>query len=157
MKIIILAVGKTYKGFINQGIEEYLKRLKRYIKVEFKIIPDIKNSKGLSPEQLINKEERLILNAIKTASDIILLDEKGKEHTSIELAQLLQSKMLVGGKELVFVVGGAYGVSDEVKKRISKKIAMSKLTFSHQMIRLIVVEQIYRAMTILKGDPYHHE
>jgi len=99
----------------------------------------------------------LILNALKTASDVILLDEKGVEHTSKEFSQLLQLKMLSGCKELVFVVGGAYGVSDEVKKRINEKMAMSKLTFSHQMIRLIAVEQVYRAMTILKGDPYHHE
>lgn len=157
MKITILAIGKTNKGFIDQGIEEYLKRLKRYIKIGFNIIPDIKNSKNLPPEQLVNKEEELILNALKTASDVILLDEKGVEHTSKEFSQLLQLKMLSGCKELVFVVGGAYGVSDEVKKRINEKMAMSKLTFSHQMIRLIAVEQVYRAMTILKGDPYHHE
>ena len=157
MKITILAIGKTNKGFVNQGIEEYLKRLKRYIKTEFNIIPDVKNSKNLTSDQLINKEEDLLLNALKTVSDVILLDEKGKERTSVELSQLLQSKMLSGTKELVFVVGGAYGVSEKVKRRASEKMAMSKLTFSHQMIRLIAVEQIYRAMTILKGDPYHHE
>lgn len=157
MKITILAIGKTNKGFIDQGIEEYLKRLKRYIKIGFNIIPDIKNSKNLSPELLVNKEEELILNALKSTSDVILLDEKGKEHTSIEFSQLLQLKMLSGCKELVFVVGGAYGVSDEIKKRVNEKVAMSKLTFSHQMIRLIAIEQVYRAMTILKGDPYHHE
>ena len=157
VKITILAIGKTNKGFIDQGIEEYLKRLKRYIKIDFNIVPDVKNSKNLPLEQLVNKEEELLLNVLKTASDVILLDEKGKECTSVELSQLLQAKMLSGSKELIFVVGGAYGVSDEIKRRINEKMSMSKLTFSHQMIRLIVVEQIYRAMTILKGDPYHHE
>lgn len=157
MKITILVVGKTDNGFIYQGVEEYLKRLKRYVRIEVNVIQDIKNSKSLSIEQLIQKEEDSIVQAIGSSNEIILLDERGKEYTSVELSQMIESKMVSGTKDLVFLIGGAYGVSDTVKKRIKAQMAVSKMTYSHQMVRLILVEQLYRAMTIIRGEPYHHE
>ncbi|PKP36905.1 MAG: 23S rRNA (pseudouridine(1915)-N(3))-methyltransferase RlmH [Bacteroidetes bacterium HGW-Bacteroidetes-15] len=157
MKITILVVGKTDKGYVCQGVDEYLKRLKRYIKTELVVLADVKNSKNLSVEQLIIKEEGLITAYLGNSSDIILLDENGSEYTSMEFSQFIQSKMLSGIKELVFVVGGAYGVSAQVKKKAQTHMALSRLTFSHQMVRLVLVEQIYRAMTILRGEPYHHQ
>jgi 23S rRNA (pseudouridine1915-N3)-methyltransferase len=157
VKITILVVGKTDNGFIYQGVEEYLKRLKRYVRIEVNVIQDIKNSKSLSIEQLIQKEEDSIVQAIGSSNEIILLDERGKEYTSVELSQMIESKMVSGTKDLVFLIGGAYGVSDTVKKRIKAQMAVSKMTYSHQMVRLILVEQLYRAMTIIRGEPYHHE
>lgn len=157
MKITILAIGKTNSGFVSHGIEEYLKRLKRYIKVELQIIPDVKNSKNLTAAQLIQKEEELLMNALNKDTYTILLDERGKEFTSIEFSSLIENKMISGAKELTFVIGGAYGVSYTIKQSVNEQISMSRLTFSHQMIRLILVEQIYRSMTILRGEPYHHE
>jgi len=157
VKITILVVGKTDKGYVCQGVDEYLKRLKRYIKTELVVLADVKNSKNLSVEQLIIKEEGLITAYLGNSSDIILLDENGSEYTSMEFSQFIQSKMLSGIKELVFVVGGAYGVSAQVKKKAQTHMALSRLTFSHQMVRLVLVEQIYRAMTILRGEPYHHQ
>ncbi len=157
MKVTILVIGKTSKGFIDLGIEEYLKRLRRYIKVDIEVIPDVKNSKSLSVDQLILREEELLLATLTGRPDVILLDERGREYTSMELSGILQSKMLGSTKELVFVVGGAYGVSNAVKSRVKDHFAVSRLTFSHQMVRLVLVEQLYRAMTILRGEPYHHE
>lgn len=157
MKVTIVVIGKTNKGFINQGVEEYLKRLKRYIKVEMEVLPDVKNSKNLSIEQLVSKEQEILLNYLQNQSEVILLDEKGEEYTSLELSHLIESKMVGGTKELIFVIGGAYGVSEMVKKRAITQLALSKLTFSHQMVRLIFVEQLYRAMTIIRGEPYHHQ
>lgn len=156
MKITILAIGKTDKNFVGQGIDEYLKRLKRYIKVDVQIIPDVRNSKNLSPQQLMQKEEELLINAFASGAHIILLDENGKECTSVELSNTIENKMISGLKELIFVIGGAYGVTPTVKQQVHEIMALSQLTFSHQMIRLILAEQIYRAMTILKGEPYHH-
>jgi 23S rRNA (pseudouridine1915-N3)-methyltransferase len=157
LKITIVVIGKTVNGFVSQGIEEYMKRLKRYIKTEFIVLPDVKNSKSLSIDQLIVKEEELLLGAVGNQSDVYLLDEHGVEYSSVELSQFVQGKMISGIKELTFVVGGAFGVSSRVKQRAQGMIALSRLTFSHQMVRLIMVEQIYRAMTIIKGEPYHHQ
>lgn len=157
MKIRIVAIGRTNKGFVNEGFEEYLNRLKRYIKIEFVVIHDVKNSKNLSPELLMAKEEELIISFLGDSTEFILLDENGAEYTSVEFSQFLQSKMISGAKELTFLIGGAFGVSEKVKKRAVSKIALSKFTFSHQMVRMILAEQIYRAMTILKGEPYHHQ
>jgi len=157
VKITILAIGKTNINFVNEGISEYLKRLKRYVKVEIQIIADVKNSKNLTAPQLIQKEEELLLNALSSDSYVVLLDEKGKECTSVELSQFVEGKMISGTKEVVFVIGGAYGVSNAIKQRANEQLSMSQLTFSHQMIRLILIEQIYRAMTIIRGEPYHHE
>lgn len=157
MKITILVVGKTDKGFVSQGVDEYLNRLKRYIKTDIVVLPDIKNSKNLSADQLILKEEELILSSLGSSNDIILLDENGDEFTSMEFSRFIQGKMLSGTKEVVFIIGGAYGVSIAVKQRAQSHLALSKLTFSHQMVRLVLVEQIYRSMTILRGEPYHHQ
>jgi len=157
MKITLITIGKTDSTYLKEGIEIYLKRLKHYIKFETKIIPDIKNTKNLSFEQQKQKEGDLILKEITQQDQIILLDERGKEYSSINFSAFLQKKMLEGVKNLVFVIGGPYGFSDEVYQRAGGKISISKMTFSHQMIRLIFIEQVYRAFTILKGEPYHHE
>lgn len=156
MKIKVIVVGKTLKGFIGQGVEEYLKRLKRYLRVEVLVIPDVKMGKSLPVEQLMRKEEELILSGIANGAEVFLLDEQGREYTSMELASFVEEKMVAGIKELTLVIGGAYGVTQAVKSRANGVIAMSKLTFSHQMIRVILFEQLYRAMTIIRGEPYHH-
>ena len=157
MKIVLLAIGKTDDKNLNQLIENYQNRLKHYIKFELDIIPDIKNVKNLSESQQKEKEGELILKKIQSTDDLILLDEKGKDYRSIDFANFLQKKMNTGIKQLVFVIGGPYGFSDAVYKKAKGKISLSKMTFSHQMIRLFMVEQIYRGFTILKNEPYHHE
>jgi 23S rRNA (pseudouridine1915-N3)-methyltransferase len=157
MKIKLLAIGKTDNKHLIQLIEEYQNRLKHYIKFELEIIPDIKNVKNLSEVQQKEKEGALILSKIQNTDDLVLLDDKGKHFTSIEFSQYLQKKMNSGIKQLVLVIGGPYGFSDSVYKKAIAKISLSKMTFSHQMIRLFTIEQIYRAFTILKNEPYHHE
>lgn len=157
MKIKIIAIGKTDNKQLMQLIEEYQKRLAHYIKFEFKIIPDIKNAKNLSESQQKEKEGVLILKELITTDQLVLLDEKGHEFRSLEFSRFLQKKMNSGIKQLVFVIGGPYGFSDTVYKKAQGKVSLSKMTFSHQMIRLFMVEQLYRAFTILKNEPYHHE
>ena len=157
MKIKLLTIGKTDNKELLQLIQIYKNRLKHYIKFELEIIPDIKNVKNLSQEQQKTKEGELILKRLKPIDELILLDEKGKEFRSIEFSKYLQKKMNSGMKQLVFVIGGPYGFSEEVYKKSKGKISLSKMTFSHQMVRLFVVEQIYRAFTIIKNEPYHHE
>ena len=157
MKIKLLAVGKTDNKHLIQLIEEYQNRLKHYIKFELEVIPDIKNVKNLSEVQQKDKEGELILSKLQNTDHLILLDDKGKHFTSIEFSQYLQKKMNSGIKQLVLVIGGPYGFSDTFYKKAIAKISLSKMTFSHQMIRLFTVEQIYRAFTILKNEPYHHE
>ena len=157
MKIKLLAIGKTDNKHLIQLIEEYQNRLKHYIKFELEIIPDIKNVKNLSEVQQKEKEGALILSKLQNTDDLVLLDDKGKQFTSIEFSQYLQKKMNSGIKQLVLVIGGPYGFSDTVYEKAIAKISFSKMTFSHQMIRLFTVEQIYRAFTILKNEPYHHE
>jgi 23S rRNA (pseudouridine1915-N3)-methyltransferase len=157
MKIKLLAIGKTDDKNLQTLIETYQKRLKHYINFELEIIPDIKNVKNLSESQQKEKEGELILKKLTSTDALILLDEKGKEFRSINFSTYLQKKMNSGIKQLVFVIGGPYGFSDSIYKKSADKISLSKMTFSHQMIRLFVVEQIYRAFTILKNEPYHHE
>ena len=157
MKIKLLAIGKTDNKHLIQLVDEYKNRLKHYIKFELEIIPDIKNVKNLSKIQQKEKEGELILNKLQNTDQLILLDDKGKHYTSIEFSQFLQKKMNSGIKQLVLVIGGPYGFSDTVYKKASGKISLSKMTFSHQMIRLFIVEQLYRGFTILKNEPYHHE
>jgi len=157
MKIKLLAIGKTDDKNLMSLIQTYEQRLKHYLKFELYIIPDIRNSKNLSRHQQKEREGEMILKEIKTIDQLILLDEKGKEFRSIEFSKFLQKKMNSGIKELVFVIGGPYGFSDKVYQRANGKVSFSKMTFSHQMIRLFVAEQIYRAFTILKNEPYHHE
>tara|TARA_R110001599_G_scaffold33649_1_gene108526 strand:- start:19116 stop:19589 length:474 start_codon:yes stop_codon:yes gene_type:complete len=157
MKIKLLAIGKTNDKNLHQLIEVYQKRLQHYIKFELEIISDIKNVKNLSEAQQKEKEGELILSKLQNTDQLILLDDKGKQFTSIEFSQYLQKKMNSGIKQLVFVIGGPYGFSDAVYKKSQGKLSLSKMTFSHQMIRLFIVEQIYRGFTILKNEPYHHE
>lgn len=156
MKITLLVVGKTTDVHIETLIQEYQKRLTHYIPFALQVIPELKNTKALTPEQQKQAEGELILRTITTATDLILLDEHGKEFRSVEFSDYLQKKMSAG-RDVVFVVGGPYGFSDAVYQRSNGKISLSKMTFSHQMVRLFFVEQVYRSMTILRGEPYHHE
>lgn len=157
MKITLLVIGKTDTSYLREGIELYMKRLKHYVQFEMLVIPDIKQSKNLTEELQKNREGEQILAKLASGRELHLFDEKGKSYSSVEFAGFLQQKMLGSVKELIFVIGGPYGFSEEVYQKSSSKISLSKLTFSHQMVRLLCVEQIYRAFTILKGEPYHHE
>jgi len=156
MNIKLLAIGKTDDKQLLSLIETYTKRLGHYVKFNIDIIPDIKNTKNLSEAQQKEKEGELILKKIVSTDFLILLDENGKQFSSVEFSSYLQKKMNAGTKQLVFVIGGPYGFSETVYKKAQGKISLSKMTFSHQMVRLFVVEQIYRAFTILKNEPYHH-
>jgi len=156
MTIRLLAIGKTDNKALQQLISEYENRLKHYVKFELDIIPDIKNVKNLSEVQQKEKEGALILKKLKPTDILILLDENGKQYSSVGFSSYLQKKMNSGIKQLVFVIGGPYGFSGSVYKKAQGKISLSKMTFSHQMVRLFVVEQVYRAFTILKNEPYHH-
>lgn len=157
MKISLIVIGKTDASYFVDAINEYKNRLVHYIPFEMEVIPDIKNVKNLREEQQKEKEGELILKMLQPGDYLVLLDEHGKSYTSMEFATYLERKMHVVSKRLVFVIGGPYGFSEAVYKAASEKISLSKMTFSHQMIRLIFVEQIYRAMTILNNEPYHHE
>ncbi len=157
MNIKLIAVGKTDNPALQQLISTYEKRLSYYINFELQLLPDIKNSKSLSEEQQKIKEGELILSYVEPSHHLILLDERGKEYTSIAFADELQKKMNTGIKQLTFVIGGPYGFSQAVYQRANNKLSLSKLTFSHQMIRLFFVEQLYRAFTILRNEPYHHQ
>jgi 23S rRNA (pseudouridine1915-N3)-methyltransferase len=157
MKIKLLVIGKTDDRNLNQLIENYQKRLQHYIKFELEVIPDIKNVKSLSQLQQKEKEGTLILQRLKPTDQLVLLDEKGKDFRSIAFANWLQKKMNAGSKQLVLVIGGPYGFSEAVYQKANGKISLSKMTFSHQMIRLFMVEQLYRGFTILRNEPYHHE
>jgi len=157
MNIKLLTIGKTDHKNLQLLIDEYLKRLYFYIKFDLEIIPDIKNVKNLSENQQKEKEGELILAKITPTDQLILLDENGKTFSSLDFSEELQKKMNSGIKTLVFVIGGPYGFSDTVYQKASEKISLSKMTFSHQMVRLFFIEQVYRAMTILKNEPYHHQ
>ena len=156
MKVKFICIGKTGKPFLEEGESEYLKRLKHYLPVEKVEIADLKNAKNLTVEQIKEQEGREIISKMQPGDQLILLDENGAQFTSLEFAQFFQQKFNAGGKTIVFVVGGAYGFSAEVYSLATGKISLSKMTFSHQMVRMIFFEQLYRAMTILKGEPYHH-
>ena len=157
MKITLLTVGKTDKDWVKQGIDIYVSRLKHYIPFSINEIPELKNVSALSKDQIKVREGELILKNLKPTDDVILMDEHGKEYTSVDFASYLQKKISYEGKDMVFVIGGAYGFSEEVYKRANGKISLSKMTFSHQMVRAIFAEQLYRAFTIMRGEPYHHE
>ena len=157
MKIKLIIIGKTKSKFLLEGENEYQKRLKHYCKFSELIIPDIKNAGKLSNKELKIKEGNLILKSIKNSDYVILLDDKGLELSSTDFAKFLNKKMVSSSNELVFIVGGAFGFSESVYKRANTKLSLSKMTFSHQMVRLIFKEQLYRAFTILKGEKYHHE
>lgn len=157
MQITLLAIGKTDSKELAALIDEYQKRLGRYIKFQFLIFPDLKNSKNLSEPQQKEKEGELILAQIETSDFVVLLDEGGQQFTSISFSNYLQKKMNSGLKRLVLVIGGPYGFGEKVYARCNGKISLSSMTFSHQMVRLFAVEQLYRAFTILRNEPYHHQ
>lgn len=157
MQVTLLCIGKTGKKFLEEGEQEYLKRLRHYISFQLQIIPDIKQAKSLSEAQIKQKEGELILEKVGLSDTLILLDERGKEFSSMAFSQYLQEQFNRGGKHLYFVIGGPYGFSDAVYQRANGKISLSQMTFSHQMIRLFFIEQVYRAMTILRNEPYHHQ
>jgi 23S rRNA (pseudouridine1915-N3)-methyltransferase len=157
MKITLLVIGKTDASYLKEGLSEYEKRLKHYVNFEIEVIPDIKKAKKLSAENQKKLEGELILKKKLPGKEIHLFDEKGKTFSSRELSVFLEKKMASGLKEMVFVIGGPYGFSDAVYQNASSKISLSRMTFSHQMVRLLCTEQIYRAFTILKGEPYHHD
>ena len=157
MKIELFVVGKTNHNYLSPGIEDYLKRINRYIQFSIRCISDAKNTKNLSQQQQKNAEGQNILVAIDNSDYVVLLDEHGKEYSSVDFAGYVQKRMSSGARRIVFVVGGPYGFSTDVYNRANDKLSLSKMTFSHEMIRLIFTEQLYRACTILNHEPYHHE
>ena len=157
MNIKLLAIGKTDNKELQKLIDEYTKRLSFYIKFDLEIIPDIKNVKNLSESQQKEKEGELILAKLNPTDQLILLDENGTTFSSVKFSDYLQKKMNSGTKTLVFVIGGPYGFSEEVYQKAQGKISLSLMTFSHQMVRLFFIEQLYRGFTILRNEPYHHQ
>ena len=157
MNLKLLAIGKTDNKNLQQLLDDYSKRLSFYIKFYVEIIPDLKNAKNLSESQQKEKEGELILSKITPTDELILLDENGKSFSSVGFSEFLQKKMNSGVKTLVFVIGGPYGFSENVYKSAKAKVSLSEMTFSHQMVRLFVIEQLYRGFTILKNEPYHHQ
>lgn len=157
MKIELAVIGKTSIGYLKQGIDEYIKRLKHYVPFKIKYIDDIKNTKNISEDQQKRTEGAKILSLLDKSDFVVLLDEHGKEYTSMQYSSYIQKRMLSGAKKVVFVIGGPYGFSQEVYDRANDKISFSKMTFNHEMIRLIFTEQLYRAYTIINHEPYHHE
>lgn len=156
MKLLLLAIGRTTTPWINQGLSHYIDRLSHYAPFEMQVIPDVKMAKNSSQDNLKAKEGQAIMQFIAPNDTVILLDERGKEYTSTEFATLLQSRMSSGIKRLVFVIGGPYGFSQEIYNRANAKLSLSRMTLTHEMVRLFFIEQLYRAQTILKGEPYHH-
>lgn len=157
MKITLIAIGKTEDKYLIEGIEKYLNRLKHYINFNVVVIPDVKNTKNLTEAQQKTKEAELILKQLNNSDVVVLLDEKGKKYTSVQYSQYINKQMVGSVQNLVFVIGGPYGFDESIYKRANSSISLSDMTFSHQMVRLFFVEQLYRAFTILKNEPYHHE
>jgi 23S rRNA (pseudouridine1915-N3)-methyltransferase len=157
MKIKIICIGKTGKKFLEDGEQEYLGRLKHYIAVERIEIPDLKNQRNLSQQQIKELEGKEILSRVSAGEQLYLLDERGKSFSSVGFSDFLSARFNAGGKAIVFVIGGAYGFSEEVYASALGKISLSEMTFSHQMVRMIFFEQLYRAMAIQRGEPYHHQ
>lgn len=157
MKVILMSVGKTDDTNFTQIIDTYKNRLKFYISFDLDFIPDLKKTKNLSQKEQKNLEGKNILSRIQSNDYLVLLDDKGKQYTSVTFAQFLEKKTHIISKRIIFLIGGPYGFSDEVYNRANEKISLSKMTFTHQMVRLVFIEQLYRAMTILNNEPYHHE
>ena len=157
MNITLLMLGNTSEAFVQDGYALFIKRLKHYVKVKEIIIPDIKDRKHQNTEQIKEKEAALIIEKLTSANYSVLLDERGKEFSSVEFAAFLQKTMNAGTRELFFIIGGAYGVAESVKQKADLTVSLSRMTFTHQVIRLLFAEQLYRAMTILKNEPYHNE
>ncbi|MCF0200774.1 MAG: 23S rRNA (pseudouridine(1915)-N(3))-methyltransferase RlmH [Bacteroidales bacterium] len=156
MKLLLLTIGKTDEDYLITGIKKYVGRLGHYASFEMKEIPDIRNRKTLSEEQQKKAESFQLLSQLQPGDHVILLDENGKQFGSVAFAEMLEKQMASGCKRIVFIIGGPYGFAQEVYDKANAKISLSPMTFSHQMVRLIFVEQLYRAFTILKGEPYHH-
>jgi 23S rRNA (pseudouridine1915-N3)-methyltransferase len=157
MKITFVTVGKTEDAYLKDGIEKYVKRLKHYTKLEMAEIPELKNTKALTEDQQKVKEAELILKKITPLDHVILLDENGTEFTSVQFANYINKRSVTSSANLIFVVGGPYGFDESVYQRANDKISLSRMTFSHQMVRLFFTEQLYRAFSIIKGEPYHHQ
>ena len=157
MKIVLLAIGKTSSKYLQEGVSEYLKRLSFYIPVELRILADVKTSKALTENKQKEMEGEIFLNNIRAGDFVVLLDEKGKEMTSREFSSYIEKKMTILPKRLIFIIGGPYGFAKSLYDRANDKLSLSKMTFSHEMVRLFFMEQLYRAMTIIKGEPYHHD
>lgn len=156
MKITLLTVGKTDRDWVKQGLDIYMERLSHYVPFSICEIPELKKVSALTREQIKQREGEAILKCLKASDEVILLDERGRQYSSMEWASALEKK-LSAGRDMVFVIGGAYGFSEDVYKRAGGMISLSRMTFSHQMVRAIFAEQLYRAFTILRGEPYHHE
>ena len=156
MKIRLVVIGKTNQDWLKKGITEYTERLKHYVSFEMLEIPDLKNKAKMSVEKLVEMEGIELAKYMDTGADCIALDENGKEYNSVGFAGLIEKKMLEGNKQLTFIVGGAFGISKKIMDDCRAKIALSQMTFSHQMVRLFFVEQLYRAFSIIKGEKYHH-
>jgi len=157
MKITLLVVGKTTDSTVEKLTDVYIQRLKHYVDFQLVVIPELKNTKSISKQQQKQKEGELILKSIPTGSHVVIMDENGTEYTSVGFSEKISSYMSSGVKSVVFIIGGPYGFSADAYAAASEKISLSKMTFSHQMVRAIFTEQLYRAMTILKGEPYHHQ
>ncbi len=157
MKVAFWLIGKTNEAYLREGISIYEKRLGHYLRFEMEVLPDIKQSKHLKADQFKAKEGEMVLKKLNPQDFLVLLDERGKSYSSVQFAQYIEQLLVHSHKRIVFLVGGAYGFSDAIYQRANTKLQLSKMTFSHQMIRLFFVEQLYRAMTILKGEPYHNQ
>ena len=157
MKVMLLAIGKTDENYLETGIQKYLSRISFYIPFEWRVIPDLKNRKNLSFEQQKTMEGNLILSQLQPGDELVLLDETGQGFSSREFSQYIEKKKLTMTKRVVFVIGGPYGFSASVYAAAHRKLSLSPMTFSHQMVRLVFLEQLYRALTIIKDEPYHHD
>lgn len=157
MKIILITVGKTDQQWLSDGIRQYTERLSHFCQFEFQVIPDIRNTRSMEASVQKEREGEQILKLLQPSDDVYLLDDKGLEMTSPQMAQWLEKRMSQSTKRLVFIIGGPYGFSPDVYNRIPGRLSLSRMTFSHQMVRLIFVEQLYRAFAILNNLPYHHE
>jgi 23S rRNA (pseudouridine1915-N3)-methyltransferase len=157
MQFTVIMIGKTNASFVQEGVDLFSDRFRHYHQLKFITIPDLKDRKNLSPNQIKEKEAELIIQNLPKSAIIIALDEKGKEFRSLDFAAFIQKQLNTGCKEIVIIIGGAYGIAEGIDKKADFKISLSQMTFTHQFIRLILVEQLYRAMTILKNEPYHNE
>jgi 23S rRNA (pseudouridine1915-N3)-methyltransferase len=157
MKIQLWVVGKTTRDFVEHGLTEFCERIKHYLPFDIQVVPDIKNTKNLSAEQVREKEGEAILKLLRPDDFLVLLDEHGREYSSLQFAAYLERKMHVVPKSLIFIIGGPYGFSKKVREAAQDALSLSRMTFPHQLVRLIFAEQLYRALTILHSEPYHHE
>ena len=157
MRVTLLTVGKTDIPWVQEGLQTYVSRLRHYVNFELRELPELKKVSSLSRDQIKQREGEMVLKELKASDELILLDERGSELRSLEFASMLEKKLSTSSRDIVFLIGGAYGFSPEVYSRADSKLSLSKMTYSHQLVRTIFAEQLYRAFTIMKGEPYHHE